>query len=557
MMFDSRYWLVPLACSCAGFQAQAQESADTERLELRVVDGQPGRATLDRGRVDGLRAGDRVLLRPREGLPIEGRVLEVGERSATLEFDDPARTAQPGTRGEAWIPRERLAPANPEPPVAPVPAPAEHPAWPKADQEWKQGMPLLTEVRPLRPGERTGSVHGIWYVIADHIVDLGADRSYGLDRVGTDIGWTNPFGNGADVHFAGVANWRNAVLPDADDEHEADLRLDRLSYVVGGTRFEGERVEFGRLLQYGMPEFGLLDGIEWSAREIGGNSYGASLGYMPEPDYQQESFRDLQVAGWYRWVGDESERSALQLGYQKSFHDYTRDRDLLVARLDLVPQDGWDLHGSAWVDLYSAHDEAKGAGIELTQAFLSLGRQFTGGSSLVLTGTHIAFPQMDRQEPPPVSAAQLADDHADRLAVRARQGTGSHLWLHEEAGVWSDQDGSGGDGEAGLEIGNTVLDGDRVRISGFASRGSTSDLWGVRLTYGRQLDEGSWELGYEFDQFDFIGFTDANDQLPQHRVHVARDFHTQSGWSFSIHGEWLLYADEDSLSAGIYLQRSF
>jgi hypothetical protein len=141
--------------------------------------------------------------------------------------------------------------------------------------------------------------------------------------------------------------------------------------------------------------------------------------------------------------------------------------------------------------------------------------------------------------------------------VRARQSTSGRLSLCEEAGVWTDQDGSGGDGEVGVELENTVLSGDRARFSGFATRGSTSSLWGARFTFGRQLEDGSWELGYEFDQYDFIGFTDANDQLPQHRLHVSRDFHSQSGWSFSVHAEWLHYADEDALSAGIYLQRSF
>ena len=63
-------WLVPCALAGAIAPALAQEKSDGEKLELRVVSGVAGRATLDRGRVDGLRAGDRVVLRPRVGLPI-------------------------------------------------------------------------------------------------------------------------------------------------------------------------------------------------------------------------------------------------------------------------------------------------------------------------------------------------------------------------------------------------------------------------------------------------------------------------------------------------------
>jgi len=116
MRIEAGCWLVPLALAGGFLPVAAQESAETQKLELRVVDGQAGRATLDRGRVDGLRAGDRIVLHPRDGLPIEGHVLEVSERSASVEFDDPARTAEPGTRGEAWVPRERLAGVAPAQP---------------------------------------------------------------------------------------------------------------------------------------------------------------------------------------------------------------------------------------------------------------------------------------------------------------------------------------------------------------------------------------------------------------------------------------------------------
>jgi len=534
----------------------AQESADTEKLELRVVDGQAGRATLDRGRVDGLRAGDRIVLRPREGLPIEGRVTDVGERSASVEFDDAARIAAPGTRGEAWVPRARRAEAPPVQPVEPGAPVLEHPAWSQPDSGWQKGMPLLTEVPALHPGQRSPAVHGRWYVIADHVVDLDSDYSYGLDRAGIDSTWSNAFGNGAELNLGVETNWRNAVVPDADDTHETYVRLDRLSYVLGGDRFVPRRVEIGRFLQYGMPELGVLDGIEVSTRVPGGNSYGASLGYMPEPNAGQESFRDLQVAGWYRWVGDETERSALQVGAQQSYHDYSNDRQLILARVDLAPQKGWDLHGAVWVDYYTASDAAKGAGFELTQGILSIGRVFEGGSSLTLTGTHVSFPEMERWEFVPVSAAQLADDHVERIALRARQKTG-RVWLREEAGIWTDQDGQGGDGELGFEFERVFFEGCHLQLAGYGADSATSALWGLRGALQRQLEEGSWELGYQFAQYDFTGFTDANDQLPQHRLRLSREFHTASGWSFSAHGEWLHFANDDSLAAGLYLQKSF
>ncbi|MBK7644276.1 MAG: hypothetical protein IPJ19_14740 [Planctomycetes bacterium] len=562
MNFESNRLFVPFVLAGALLPASAQETAEMTTIELRVVDSSAGRATLDRGRVDGLREGDRVVLRPRDGLPIEGRVIELSERSARLEFDDAARVAAPGTRGEASIPRERIgAPSLPADPAgaasAPEPAPVAHPAWPTPDQDWRQGMPLLNEVPALRPSQRTAAFDGRWYLISEHLVDLGGERSFGFDRAGLDLTWRNAFGHGGELHAAGEYDWRNSVVPDADDQHEAGLRFDRLSYLIGGDRFQPERLEFGRFLQHGMPEFGVLDGLEWSGRVTGGSTYGVSLGYMPEPDFRQESFRDFQLATWYRWVADESARTSFQAGFQKTFRDFTRDRDLFVVRYDLAPQRGWDLHGSAWIDLYTPHDAQKGAGLELTQGNLSIARRFEGGSTLLLGATHVAFPEMDRWEFPTVDATQLANSHVERVMLRARQSTDHHFWLREELGAWTDQDDQGGDAEAGLEMDHVLFDGGRARIAGFVTQGSTSTLWGGRFAIGRQLENGSWELGYELEQYDLTGFSAANDQIPQHRVRLSRDFHSASGWSFSAHAEWLHYAEEDAISAGIYLSRSF
>ncbi len=557
-MIEGRVGFVALALGACAFGASAQESPAREKLELRVIDSTAGSATVDRGSLDGLRAGDRVVLRPREGLPLEGRVAELGERSARVEFDDGTRSVPPGTRGEAWVVRAAAPAPQPEP-AAPADRPAvpAHPAWPPSGEDWKQGMPLLNEVVPLHPGQRAGSAHGRWYLIADHVRSVDGTTSYGFDRAGLDVTYTNPFGNGAELHIAGELDARSALVPDADDEHEAYVRLDRLSYVIGGNRFEPERWEFGRFLQQGMPEFGVLDGVDWSRRTSGGDSFGASVGYLPEPDFQQDSFRDLALAGWYRWVADESERAVFQVGVQKSFHEYSSDRDLAIARLDLGPRDGWSLHGSCWVDYYTAGDTAKGAGLEITQASVLLEKRFDGGSTLALSGTHVAIPEIDHWEFPATSAAALAKDHSERVALRGRQNTGRGFWLREEVGAWADQDDQGGDVESGLELEDVLFDGGRARFSGFVTEGRTDHLWGTRASLGRQLASGSWELAWEFAHHDMAGFSSANDEIPQQHVRLSRDFHTSGGWSFSAHAEWIQYANEDSIAAGIYLQRSF
>ena len=53
-----------------------------------------------------------------------------------------------------------------------------------------------------------------------------------------------------------------------------------------------------------MPEFGVLDGVEWSLRRPGGDRFGVSLGAMPEPNADHDTGQDLLLAAFYTWVDD-------------------------------------------------------------------------------------------------------------------------------------------------------------------------------------------------------------------------------------------------------------
>ncbi|HUR27157.1 MAG TPA: hypothetical protein VM509_03155, partial [Planctomycetota bacterium] len=71
--------------------AGAQESqGEFQKVEMRVVDGRPGAATLDRGGVDGLRRGDRVALRQKDGSVVHGTLIRIEERASIAELDDPS-----------------------------------------------------------------------------------------------------------------------------------------------------------------------------------------------------------------------------------------------------------------------------------------------------------------------------------------------------------------------------------------------------------------------------------------------------------------------------------
>jgi hypothetical protein len=227
-----------------------------------------------------------------------------------------------------------------------------------------------------------------------------------------------------------------------------------------------------------------------------------------------------------------------------------------VLKAQWLPPHEWTFQATAWVDLYTAEDVNKGSGVELTQAWVSTGRLFDGGSSLRFTYRHQAFPEMDTEEFRPVTDQQLADDHLDRVAVSARQDMGTFA-LMEDVGGWIDEDDEGGDGELGLELDDLIVDGIFLDGGAFATQGRYTTLAGWRAGFGHVGHHVNWHLGYEFVLNEQQGFTANNDELPQHKVGLDFDWNTASGWSFALHADALLYDEENGWVAGIYAQRSF
>jgi len=552
-----RLWMLLCVLFACGL-ARAGTPQELERVEVRVLSATPGQATIDHGSGDGLAVGDRVVFQPREGSPFEGTILALDVRSARVGLVDLAITAAVGTRGEVRVPASRFAPVAEAPPAQPTPqqdAPG-HPPWPEPDT-WQPGQPLLARIRPLRPEERPRSVHGRVYAIFDEVRSSEDDRADGFYRLGTRALVDNLTGRGDRLNLELEGNYRHTDVPDDQDESLARLRLDRLSYARGGDRFTPERVEVGRFLHFGVPEFGVLDGLEWSQRTSSGQRYGVSVGFMPEPDAEMKTGEDSQLSAFYRWVLDETEQTGASIGYQKSFHDFSADRDLFVGTLHVLPTDGWQFRTTAWVDLYTSSDAAKGAGVELTQLYTSYGRRWEDGSSLALVYTHLAFPEMERDEFLTVADTQLADDHNERLALSAFKQLGLDAHLRGGVGGWVDEDEDGFDGELAFGVQDWLIERGLFELTGFGTRGRYTTSLGGRVSLGAYTEGGRWTVDYELAQHHFDGFSDDNDDLPQHRLRLGGDWNGSDGWSVSAHLDAGLWDDENSLGLSIYLQRSF
>jgi hypothetical protein len=550
---------VALLALCAA--AGAQEEEAFQRLPLRVTAAGPGAVVeVDRGSRDGLEVGDVVVLRPRESTPRRGKVAVVLARSATVELLEPGPPPPEGTRGEALLPAARLAPKPPAEPLAVDPElePEADLPWRNSDEAWLPGQPLLGGIVAQKPEERPPRLAGRAYLLGDGTWVSDEDRSFTFVRGGASLALENLFGMGGVLELDAEGNYRTLSLPDDGDDNFTEARVDQLSYAWGGTRFAPVRIEVGRFWQHEVPELGLLDGVSWSRRRGGGDGFGLSLGFAPEPDADLDTGEDLQIAGWYRWVADESERLSATAAYQKTWHNGAADRDLVVAKAGLRPVDGWDVSGTAWIDLYTGGDDGKGSGLELTQANLRTGRRFESGDGIDLTYTRTRFPEVDANlflEPAP---DELFDSRYDRVSLSGWHYWGEELRLHSEVGAWDDEDESGGDAELGFELAEFWLKGGTAALAVFGTEGEFTTTTGARVGYSRYVERGSWDLSYQFAHHDNEGFEDDDIfELPQHRVRAGRSFHLSRDWHLSIDGGFDDWDQDSAWSAGFYLQRSF
>tara|TARA_R110002126_G_scaffold12416_17_gene54063 strand:- start:7446 stop:9209 length:1764 start_codon:yes stop_codon:yes gene_type:complete len=550
-------------------QSPPQTQVADDVLECRVISVTPGVSLeVDRGERDRIEVGDPVLLRPRDGATMHGRVLRVLERSAIVELIDPRAVVSTGTRGEVRVPGDRARVVDPNPRTVPAPGSGaaavdpdatpvpDHEPWTNPDLDWMPDMALLSDVGVGRPEQRERRVQGRIYMFSDSLRSTDGGRDDRFTRLGTDLEWSNPFGRGGRLQLDGEFNDSSIHSFTNDDESDRKLRVDRASYAWGGTRFDPRRYEFGRFLQHGMPEFGLVDGAEITQRREDGLRYGASLGRMPEPTGDQDATDDFQAAAWLGWSKDESERTAARVGYQKTFHNGNSDRDLFVIQAHHLPRDGWSTQGTAWIDVYQGRDVNKTRDVEVTQALLHTSRRWRN-QGLDVSFRQLRFPDLLRNEFPAAGNEPIFDDHTERLSASGWRNVSNGRRARLIVGAWQDQDDSGADAELSLQHSDIWLEGGDAYTSLYASRGKFSTATGIRVGLGRSSDGGRWDVFYDVSIRQLKGFDAANDDLVQHRLRGSRSMYTAGGWNLSVYGQGLLQDHADTLSLGFFLQRSF
>ena len=562
---------LPLLC------AYAQERTDDERVQYVRVEVECTALAgdgvyLDQGREGGIEPGDLLRLFPPVGPARSGRILAVSRTSARAALATGLEGLDIGVRGVVLVPKQRTAPpatapvAEPSTPLtsdttpAPAPAPAErlprdHAPWTAPPEEWSADTPLLAPAHGAAPEDRPRTFEVLLSTSADWTNDEsgGEAREFLSTATGLEGRIENPFGHGGELGFD--AEWfTRSTDVGGESERESKLRLDRLSYRWGGVRGEHSRGEVGRFLQREFPEFGFLDGFEYSLLTRTRGSLGASLGYMPEPDDQFKTGDDLQAALFGRLVSDESRRFSLGAGYQKTWHEGAADRDLVAAQLEFHPRPSTSLFATALVDLYTSSDDLKGNGPELTQLFVNASQRTSGGHGLGLFASRFRFPQLLRDEFDDVTAGEIADSVNDRYGIDGWAELASGLQLYGRLEQWADQDDSGGGGRARATWREALGTGGPLALELYFNSGKFSHTTGVRASGRKRLGPGSLGLSWDSTSFDQEG---VDETLLQHTVRGDLDLALGMHVFLALYAESRFGEEQDTLALGFTLQLSF
>lgn len=547
---------------------------DKVKIEVSVSAASGGSYYLDRGRSDGLEAGDRVLFFPSSGSSSAGTIRAVSKNSARVDLDPGSTAIVIGDRGEVFVPRDRIAPAplpvKPAPspsapaptPSAPEPAPpiekprVEHPPWTHPPEEWQKDTPLLAPAFGLSPEQRERRVRGRAWLQSQYTNDGEYGSSYSHSSTGVDATLENPFGKGGELRFNAAA-WTRSFDAEFADDTQSRLRLNRFAYTVGGIEKRPTRWNIGRFLQTGLPEFGLLDGAEWNRRLPSGDDVGVSVGAMPVPTSKLTSFDDYQAAAFYRFALDRERRNTIALGYQNTWHEGEQDRNLFVAEARAEPGRDVSLRSAAWLDVYGAEDEIKGAGLELTEFLLGLTWRTSVMSGVGLTLSHRRLPELLRSEFQEYDAASVRSSKLQRVAVNGWTNVTPKIRLDARADHWRDEDDDGTAGEAGVALRDLLFAQGEVRASVFYAEGSYSSGPGVRVSGSKSFGRSAATLGYEFVDYEQKGFAGEEEQLAQQALFGTLDLPLWEKWDLSFLSDKRFGDRQDSWSVGIMLQTRF
>ena len=547
--------IAPVAFEAAGAGAIV-------RVPVRVAATAGAGLYLNKGRAAGLEPGDEVVIfSPAEGnVPVV--VLSVSRNSARCSAATNMHLINIDTPGEALVPGDRF--NNVEeidtPPKRKI---TEHPPWTQPQKNWDPNQPLLAPAYSRTPQERDSTLNGRLFGHYMHTWnDNARSNQYSLGRLGADLRYQNPFRYGGRMRVRGEFNRRGIFLEDYADRVNDPGWINRLSYRWGGTDDQPYEVEMGRFYPQGLPAFGILDGAALSYRTERGNRIAATFGFLPEMYPNLELRNDPQIGLFYKWNANPEETLTSGIGFQKTWHKGTPDRDLFIHTVDYNPNEVISIHSFLWGDYYDSHDNLKTTSFEITEAVFQPMVRFDPGHGIGAHISYVRWPQLLRMEYNPFVSTQILNSRVFRYGIFSWQQLSERIRLNGRVDQWDDERSSNGTSwECKVSFRDIFYADGEVSFAVFGTDGLYSTGPGGRILLSRHYPWCFASLWYELA--DYKLFLHADQPLSgnspmgifQQYLRANLDFSWGLDKSISVFGDYRFGQNQEAFQIGVFLQK--
>ncbi|MCA9266061.1 MAG: hypothetical protein KDA60_19510, partial [Planctomycetales bacterium] len=414
--------------------------------------------------------------------------------------------------------------------------------------------PLLAPAHSRAINERPRELRGRLFTNYMHTWNREqGDDHYSLGRVGSALWMDNPFGQGGKLQLNGELNRRGIFLDDQQDQLRGPGRLDRISYQSKDVEGVPIRYELGRFLCDEFAEFGVIDGGDIVYRTQSGHRFGAAMGFLPEPFPNLQLSDDFSFATYYRFTGQQGSPLTTGLGYQKTWHKGTPDRDLLIYNIGYDPFPRFSVHGSLWTDFYDGRDTHKTRDVEITQAILHAIYRTKGGSGVGAHTSYVRWPQLLRQEFLPFVDEQIVRGEVRRYGLFAYHPLNDRTRLDARVDQWQDQSGNEGTSYEGqTTFRDFMMPQLQLTLAAYGNHGVYSSGPGGRFMLFSYRDWGATSIGYDIANYKLL---QEGDRYFQHAVHSNLDLRIGSRQTLTLTTDYRFGERQDALQFGMFLQR--
>lgn len=558
--------LVLAGLSAALFLPSRSARAQTvERVEVHVTMISGGNVYLDKGKSAGIRPGDLLFLYPQGSENIQATIKVVSRNNSRAALPSGAQLTVAGIRGEVLVPKERLEPneqAIPKEPTTKKPKVQqevpEHPPWTNPITGKSVDEPLLAPAFGEGPAGRPTRILGRVFSQTLHTWDrqVGNNR-YLTARLGTSFRVENPLHVGGQLNFDGEMFRRESIISSVIDQRTTRGRIQRLSYRWAPSPDAPVHAEAGRFLQPTFPEFGLLDGVELNTQVGSINRLGLSVGTLPEPFSRSGTGNDFQTAFFYRYRSSLEEEFVSGVGYQKSWHKGSQDRDLLLWNVDSRPVQDLYVHSSLWVDYYGAGDTIKAKGLQITEYHLQGNYRLDNENGVGLSLAHIRWPELKRDEFRALTADLIRDNRVFRIGLSSWHELERGVRLDTRLDHWEDQDDDGNSGDLRLSLRDIFFPQGSVSLSVFRNEGSFTTGTGARLFTYKFTSFGSFNGSFEWARYYNQQLGRGTQDLVQMALGGGADFSLSRSLDLSLSLDYRFGDAQDAFTLGVFLQTRF